>query len=79
MKALLSAADRFIEGCSWKDLALVKACLLAMGVMIGSAISARRKKQVLWGAMVLFVATYVPLIVRFLPCLQEEAEAKKEL
>ena len=37
MKKLLSAADAYIAKMNWKDLALVKLCLCAAGVMLGLA------------------------------------------
>ena len=37
MKKLFSAADAYIAKMNWKDLALVKLCLCAAGVMLGLA------------------------------------------
>ena len=35
MKCLFSYADKYLQKSSWKDLALIKLCLFAMGIMAG--------------------------------------------
>lgn len=67
MKKLLSAADAYIAKMNWKDLALVKLCLCAAGVMLGLAAPKKLRKWAALGAVIVFVATYLPLMLKFLP------------
>ena len=69
MKKLLSAADSCIARMNWKDLALVKLCLCAAGVMLGLAAPRKIRKWAAFGAVAVFVTTYLPLMLKFLPCL----------
>lgn len=76
MNRLLSAADAYIAKMNWKDMALVKLCLCAMGVMLGLAAPKKARKWVALGAMILFVTTYLPLMGKFLPHLAGELGKK---
>lgn len=76
MKKLFSAADAYIAKMNWKDLALVKLCLCAAGVMLGLAAPKKLRKWAAFGAVVVFVATYLPIMLKFLPHL--EGEMRKE-
>ena len=38
MKKLFVAANQYLKGCTWKDMALLKICVCAMGVLIGLAV-----------------------------------------
>lgn len=69
MKKLFACANAYIRGCDWKDLALIKFCLCAIGVIIGLCIPEKKRKLPLILAAIVFVATYIPLMVRFLPAL----------
>ena len=79
MKRLFSAADAYIAKMNWKDLALVKLCLCAAGVMLGLAAPKRVRKWAALGAVVVCVATYLPIMLKFLPHLiawgREETDA----
>lgn len=76
MRKLFSAADAYIAKMNWKDLALVKLCLCAAGVMLGLAAPKKLRKWAALGAVVVFVATYLPIMLKFLPHL--EGEMRKE-
>ena len=76
MKRLFSAADAYIAKMNWKDLALVKLCLCAAGVMLGLAAPKRVRKWAALGAVAVFVATYLPIMLKFLSHL--EGEMRKE-
>lgn len=65
MKKLFECADQFIKESDWKDLALVKLCLCAMGIMIGLCIPAEKKKCPFLMAFAVFLATYIPLMAKF--------------
>lgn len=65
MKKLFACADQFIKESDWKDLALVKFCLCAMGIMIGLCIPKEKKKYPFLMAFTVFLVTYIPLMVKF--------------
>ncbi|MBQ7778631.1 MAG: permease of phosphate ABC transporter [Oscillibacter sp.] len=67
MRGLLEAVDLYLKDCGWKDLALFKFCVCAVGVLVGLAMPWRRKWTVAWIASLVFVTTYVPLMGKFLP------------
>lgn len=79
MKKLFSAADSYIARMNWKDMALVKLCLCAVGVLLGLAAPKRVRKWAALGAVAVFVATYIPIMLKFLPHLiawgREETDA----
>ena len=65
MKKLFDAANRYIETSDWKLIAVLKFCLISLGMMIGIAINRKNKKQVFFAALGVFVLTYIPLMVKF--------------
>lgn len=65
MKRLFGYADRYLQQCTWKDLALVKFCLMSIGLLIGLQIPKTRKKTFAIAAGILFVTTYIPLMTKF--------------
>lgn len=65
MKKLFTCANRYIQECDWKDLAMLKFCLCAIGVMIGLCIPKEKKKCPLIAASIVFTATYIPLMMKF--------------
>ena len=66
MKCLFSCANQYVKESDWKDFALVKLCLCAIGVMIGLAIPKKKKKMPLLIAALVFIATYITLMTKFL-------------
>ena len=65
MKKLFDAANRYIETSDWKTIAVLKFCLLSLGMMAGMQIRSEHKKPVFIGALGVFAASYVPLMARF--------------
>lgn len=65
MKKLFSAADRYLQSSDWRDMAILKICLCALGVLMGLAIPKRRKKPTARIAALVFVVTYVSLLAKF--------------
>lgn len=78
MKRLLDAADRYLKDCTWKDISILKFCLLALGMLLGIAVPARKKTVSAWAASLVFVGTYVPLMGKFLPYLLEDRKTADE-
>ncbi len=83
MKKLFAITDIFLQGMSWKVLALVKLCLFAAGVTVGTALSPKRRRMILPIALVAFVATYIPLMVQFartaIQCLRNPTFGKRAI
>lgn len=65
MKKLFNIADQYIKESDWKDLAMIKFCLCAMGIIIGANIAPKHKKGVTIIATGIFAATYIPLMAKF--------------
>ncbi|MBE6034835.1 MAG: permease of phosphate ABC transporter [Clostridiales bacterium] len=64
MKCLLNYADRYMEKADWKDMELIKICLCSMGILIGTSVSNKAKGSVKKSAKILFVLTYIPLMIK---------------
>ena len=64
MKRLFELGNQYVRESDWKDLALVKFCLSAVGIMIGIQIPTKHKKVVVAGALGVFVVTYIPLMTK---------------
>ena len=73
MKKLFDAANRYIETSDWKIIAVLKFCLISLGMMIGMAIKKKDRKPVFIGALGVFAVTYVPLMVKFVKVFRDEA------
>ena len=67
MKKITEAVNQYLKECDWKDIALLKACVVAVGVLIGLAMPWRKKWPMAWIASLVFAGTYVPLMGKFLP------------
>lgn len=72
MKKLFCYADKYVEQSSWKDFAFVKLCLFAMGIMVGIRIPDKNKRAAGWIAYFVFLATYLPLMSKFLRIVTEK-------
>ncbi len=62
---LFDCADEYVRRSSWKDLALIKLCLCAIGVMLGLCVPKEKRRPILIVTAVVFLATYIPLMVKF--------------
>lgn len=65
MKCIFKMANDYMGEADWKDLTLIKFCLCAMGMLLGMAVAPRNKRTVGVVALIIFVATYVPLMFKF--------------
>lgn len=65
MSKLFECADQYLKKCDWKDLALIKFCLCAIGIMVGLCVPKEKKKYPFIAAGIVFVATYIPLMIKF--------------
>ena len=64
MQKLLDYGDQFAKESTWKDFALVKLCLCAIGVMWGMTIPKKVQKPVAFIAILVLITTYVPLMLK---------------
>ena len=62
---LFEAANRYVETSDWKIIAVLKFCLISLGVMVGMMIRPEHKRPVFFGALGVFGATYIPRMVKF--------------
>lgn len=62
MKKFLELGNRYAKQSDWKDFALTKFCLCAMGILIGICIPEKGKKCTGIIAAIIFVASYIPLM-----------------
>ncbi len=65
MSKLFEAANRYIETSDWKIIAVLKFCLISLGMMIGMQIRPEHRKPVFIGALGVFIAAYLPLMYKF--------------
>lgn len=78
MKRLFESADEYTRQSDWKDFALVKMCLAAIGVMIGLHTPKKHKQTAGLLAQLVFVITYIPLMAKFLSILLGSPSEKTE-
>ncbi len=74
MKRIFASADEFVRESDWKDLAVLKFCLLSLGLLAGMQIAERCKKGVRIAASIVFTLTYIPLMVKYLRILIGKGE-----
>ena len=83
MKKLFHLASKYLSTCDWKDLALVKVCVFAMGLFVGAHVLEEDRKGVKVLSFFAFLATYIMLMKKFFQYLKEawvdeDIEAMKE-
>lgn len=66
MKKLLNLADEYLRCSSWKDLALVKLCTAGFGFLLGLTIPKKSKAVSSVIALVIFLSTLVPIMMKLL-------------
>ena len=74
MNKLFENANQYMKESDWRDLALLKFCLCAVGVMIGIAVPKEKRKVPLIMAALVFVATYIPLMTKFIKIVMRNQE-----
>lgn len=75
MKYLFEAADRYMKKCTWKDMAVIKFCLVSIGIMAGSYLTDKSRKPVRTAALIVFLSTYIPLMAKFITVLLTKEDA----
>ncbi|MGM9550656.1 MAG: permease of phosphate ABC transporter [Clostridia bacterium] len=72
MKKLFDYANKYAKKSTWKEFALVKCCVCAIGVIIGVLLPDTVKIQALIIAGIVFVVTYIPLMAGFIKILRNK-------
>lgn len=72
MEKLFNKANKFLKQSTWQDFVLIKLCLWAMGIMWGMAIPKKSHKPVAFVAIIVFIATYIPLMFKFFGTIDEQ-------
>ncbi len=72
MKKLFDYATAYAKQSTWKDFALIKFCLCAIGIIIGVLLPKTVMKPALIIAGVVFIITYIPLMVKFIKLIFRE-------
>ena len=70
MEKLFHVAEEYIKGMKGQDMALLKICLCAAGIIIGITAPKRWRKGLLALAAAAFVITYIPLMAKFVPAMR---------
>ena len=77
VKRTLEATDDYAKQSTWMDFALIKACLCALGVMIGISVPKESRKPVFGVAAVTYAVTYVAIMAKLLPMLNKAIQSKE--
>lgn len=64
MKNIFELGNQYAKRSSWKDFALLKLCLCAMGIVIGTNVPPKYRKTVTRISVAVFIATYIPLMAK---------------
>ena len=64
MKNIIELGNEYAKKSSWKDFALLKLCLCAIGIVIGTNVPPQYKKTVTRVSAAVFIATYIPLMTK---------------
>lgn len=78
MKKLLELGNRYAENSDWKDFALTKFCLCAMGILIGLKIPTNKKKTLAVISGGVFGITYVVLMSKVFKIIKEMVKDSTE-
>ena len=76
MKELFDYANDYIKKMDTKDMALLKFCLLALGILIGIGVPKNFRKAVIFISLLVFVITYIPVMADFIGGLVERSGGK---
>lgn len=63
MKKLATFLNDYVLECDWKDMALIKTCVCAFGVMLGLTVKKERKKPIMIISSLIFLVTAVRFVL----------------
>ena len=76
MKYFLDLGNRYMQESDWKDLSLLKFCLFAMGLLIGTQVTEKYKKSVIGVSLGVFIATYILLMLKLFKIMSKKESDK---
>ena len=65
----LSAGRLMVRELELEDMAALKLCLMSLGLLLGLSVPRRKKPALALFSTLVFLGTYLPLMVKFLSCL----------
>ena len=66
MKKIFECADCYVVTGGWKMIAVLKFCLVSLGMILGLSVSRKGKKVAKGFAWLVFLGTYIPLMADFI-------------
>ncbi len=72
MKKLFALADRYLQESDWKTMAMLKFCLLGLGIAVGAMVPPKYKKTAVAVGLPLFFVTYLPLMAKLIHLAAEQ-------
>ena len=66
MKEIFTCANGYIQARDWKMIAFLKFCLASGGLLLGLLLPPKHRKPALIIGIVVFLATYIPLMIDFI-------------
>lgn len=71
-KWFFDIGDKYASSSNWKDYALLKFCLFSMGIVVGVLLPSGAKKVAIIIASIVFVLTYIPLMIKLFKVIKEK-------
>ena len=63
---IIAIGNEYIAQSDWKVLAVLKFCLISIGILIGVQVPRKHKKCVVTICLITFLVTYIPLMIKLL-------------
>ncbi len=74
VKQITDTADAYMKDSDWTDLVLLKFCMVSFGVIVGVLMARKKRTPMLIISSIIFIATFIPIMIRFLPTFFEDAK-----
>lgn len=75
---IFKTANNYLKECDWKDMALLKFCLIGLGMTTGGILAKKHCKETICFGTGMFVATYIPVMAKFGKFLLEDIKKEDE-
>ena len=69
MRYLMEKGRQYVRSMTLLEVALLKFCLLGLGIVIGTSTAEKRKQAVRGCGALMFIISYIPLMSSFLSVL----------
>lgn len=79
MKQFIAWAKTYVKEMKLSDVAVLKICLAAFGLMIGLHVPKAKKRPVMLCALAVFCAACVPLVGKFIAIASRQVKSKREI